>query len=151
MAFQKRYLDSEAAAEYLGFREGKAGAAQIRQMVHRNEIPHYKLGVRLRFDRLELDAWMAKQRVKMREMKAKAEAIISPDDRYMTIDEAARYLRLPFLTFERLVCHGTIPYLDYTGLRLRHTLRFDRKELDAWAQTKRAQPQQEQHIDTVQK
>lgn len=59
-----RYLNTESAAEYLGFGTGNKGAAIIRQMVHRREIPHYKIGVRLRFDVKAIDAWMERRRVK---------------------------------------------------------------------------------------
>lgn len=59
----RRYLDSAAAAEYLGFGTGERGANAIRQMVHRRQIAHIKLGARLRFDQKELDAWMAQHRV----------------------------------------------------------------------------------------
>jgi hypothetical protein len=38
------YVDSAAAAELLGFGTGKRGANAIRQLVHRREIPYYKLG-----------------------------------------------------------------------------------------------------------
>lgn len=62
-----RYLDSAAAAEYLGFGTGEKGAAVIRQMVHRKQIEHCKIGSRLRFDRVKLDAWMDKQRVPVKE------------------------------------------------------------------------------------
>jgi excisionase family DNA binding protein len=64
-----RYLNSEQAAEYLGFGSGKQGANAIRQLVHRQEIPHHKLGQRLRFDLKELDLWMAKHRVPVRTPK----------------------------------------------------------------------------------
>jgi hypothetical protein len=60
-----RYLDSAAAAEYLGFGTGKNAAANIRQLVHRRQIDYIKVGggPRLRFDVKALDAWMAKHRV----------------------------------------------------------------------------------------
>jgi excisionase family DNA binding protein len=59
-----RYLTSEQAARYLGFGEGERGANLIRQMVHKRQIEHIKLGTRLRFDIRTLDAWMATKRVK---------------------------------------------------------------------------------------
>ena len=67
-----RYLNSAAAAEYLGFGTGEQGAAIIRQMVHRRQIEHIKIagGARLRFDVKTLDAWMAKHRVPVREETA---------------------------------------------------------------------------------
>jgi excisionase family DNA binding protein len=64
MAVARRHLDSKDAANYLGFGEGAKGAAQIRQLVHRGEIPHHKVGARLRFDIKALDAWMAQKHVK---------------------------------------------------------------------------------------
>lgn len=61
-----RYLDSAAAAEYLGFGTGKRGRDAVRQLIHRRGIPHYKLGggKSLRFDQRELDNWMQRHRVK---------------------------------------------------------------------------------------
>ncbi len=62
-----RYLNSAAAAEYLGFGTGDKGAGIIRQLVHRREIPHAHVGSRLRFDVKALDAWMEKKRVPVKE------------------------------------------------------------------------------------
>lgn len=59
-----RYLSTEKAAEYLGFGTGKNAATAIRLMVHRRQIPFNKMGTRLRFDRVELDAWMKDNSVK---------------------------------------------------------------------------------------
>lgn len=66
----RRYLDSAAAAEYLGLGTGERGANNIRQMVHRRQIEYIKLGARLRFDIKTLDAWMAKQRVEIQHHSA---------------------------------------------------------------------------------
>jgi excisionase family DNA binding protein len=64
-----RYLNSAAAAEYLGFGTGANAAAAIRQLVHRRQIPFTRIGPKsLRFDVKELDAWMAKQRVSAKEV-----------------------------------------------------------------------------------
>ena len=60
----QRYLNSAQAAEYLGFGTGARGAGTIRVMVHRRQIEHIKIGARLRFDRLALDAWMRRLTVK---------------------------------------------------------------------------------------
>lgn len=64
-----RYLNSAAAAEYLGFGTGEKGAGIIRQMVHRRQIEYIKVagGARLRFDVKALDAWMLKHRVPVQE------------------------------------------------------------------------------------
>lgn len=35
----------------------------IYQKVHRHEIPHYKMGIRLLFKREEIDKWVEAQRV----------------------------------------------------------------------------------------
>lgn len=59
-----RYMNSETVAEYIDLGTGKQGAALIRQLVHRREIPFIKFGSRLRFDRLEIDKWMAQNAVK---------------------------------------------------------------------------------------
>jgi excisionase family DNA binding protein len=59
-----RYMDSAMAAEYLGLGTGARGANNIRQMVHRGEVPHAKIGTRLRFDRVEIDKWMARKVVR---------------------------------------------------------------------------------------
>lgn len=52
-AITPRYLNAEQAVIYLGFTSIHA----IRQLVHKREIPHFKVGARVRFDRLELDSW----------------------------------------------------------------------------------------------
>lgn len=62
-----RYLSSAAAAEYLGFGTGKNAQGIIRQLVHRKQIPHTRVGARLRFDVKALDAWMAKRHVPAQE------------------------------------------------------------------------------------
>ena len=63
-----RYLNSAAAAEYLGLGTGDLGAGIIRQMVHRRQIPYTKIGPkRLGFDVKALDAWLAKRSVPARE------------------------------------------------------------------------------------
>jgi excisionase family DNA binding protein len=61
-----RYLDSAAAAEYLGFGTGKKATDKVRQLVHRRHVPHFKLGggKALRFDAKELDTWMRRYRVR---------------------------------------------------------------------------------------
>jgi excisionase family DNA binding protein len=53
-----RYLTVDAAAEYLSLTP-KA----VRRMIERGDIPHYRVGARLRFDVTDLDAWMRKHRV----------------------------------------------------------------------------------------
>jgi excisionase family DNA binding protein len=50
-------------AEYLSLGAGKSGAAVVRQMVHRREIPHSRIGHRLRFDVIEIDKWIAANKV----------------------------------------------------------------------------------------
>lgn len=67
----KRYLNAAAAAEYLGYGTGEEGAATIRQLVHRRQIPFVKIGCHrnspLRFDVKALDAWMEKHRKSVQE------------------------------------------------------------------------------------
>ncbi len=58
-----RYMNSEMAAEYLGLGTGAKGANLLRQMVHKRQVGFIKLGSRLRFDRVELDKWMAEHKV----------------------------------------------------------------------------------------
>ncbi len=53
-----RYLDVAGAMEYLTLSE-----RAIRTMVARQEIPHIKVGTRLRFDVQDLDLWMRRQRI----------------------------------------------------------------------------------------
>lgn len=53
-----RYLDVAGTAEYLTLSEDA-----VRVMVKRQEIPHIKVGRRLRFDIQDLDLWMRRQRV----------------------------------------------------------------------------------------
>jgi len=54
----QRYLDVEGVANYTC-----STPLSIRQKVHLKQIPHLKRGRRVLFDRLEIDAWLAKQRV----------------------------------------------------------------------------------------
>lgn len=53
-----RYLDVAGTAEYLSMSEDT-----VRSMVKRQEIPHIKVGRRLRFDIQDLDLWMRRQRI----------------------------------------------------------------------------------------
>lgn len=54
-----KLLDYEQAAAYLSVPVGT-----LRAMVHRKTIPHHRLGPRtVRFDRADLDAWLALHRV----------------------------------------------------------------------------------------
>lgn len=54
-----KLLDYEEAAAYLALPIGT-----LRAMVHRKTIPHHRLGPRtVRFDRADLDAWLASHRV----------------------------------------------------------------------------------------
>lgn len=63
MAITPRYLDTEHAAEYLGYGTGLRGQARVRVLVHRRQIPFSKIGTTLRFDRQELDKFMAARTV----------------------------------------------------------------------------------------
>jgi excisionase family DNA binding protein len=53
-----RYLDVDAAAEYLG-----VSVSFIRRLVLERRVRYYKLGKYLRFDPADLDALVAKTRV----------------------------------------------------------------------------------------
>lgn len=55
-----RYLNVEAAAAYLGDTEWA-----LRHKVQRREIPFIKDGRRIKFDRHDLDAHMARHRVEV--------------------------------------------------------------------------------------
>ena len=56
---QPKLLDYGQAAAHLALPIGT-----LRAMVHRKTIPHYRIGPRtVRFDRADLDAWLAAQRV----------------------------------------------------------------------------------------
>lgn len=61
-----RYMNSETVAEYMDLGTGKKGAALVRQLVHRREIPFIKIGSRLRFDRLEIDRLMTEHTTQIR-------------------------------------------------------------------------------------
>jgi hypothetical protein len=68
----QRYLNAAAAAEYLGYGTGETGAATIRQLVHRRQVPFIKVGKfrnsPLRFDVKALDAWLDKHRNQVQEI-----------------------------------------------------------------------------------
>lgn len=55
---QKGMLSSEEAARFLGVTND-----HVRRMASRREIPHYKMGKYLRFDRLDLEEWMRQERI----------------------------------------------------------------------------------------
>ena len=55
---EQRYLNVGEVADYT-----RSTPMSIRQQVHLRQIPHLKRGRRVLFDRLEIDAWLAKQRV----------------------------------------------------------------------------------------
>lgn len=50
----RRYLDADAAAEYLGMPSAEA----VRRAAQRRLLPYCKVGRKLVFDRAKLDAWM---------------------------------------------------------------------------------------------
>lgn len=52
-AIQARYLDVDGAATYLGVKE-----RQVRSLVYRRQIPFTKVGRLVRFDIVQLDAWL---------------------------------------------------------------------------------------------
>lgn len=49
-----RYLTLSQLAEDYGFKPSR-----IRYLVHTRQIPHLKIGQSLRFDRIEVDRWLA--------------------------------------------------------------------------------------------
>jgi len=59
MQKQKRYLNTREAAEEYGWPSDKALWAAAAKP---GGPPHMKIGKNLRFDRVEMDAWMAAQR-----------------------------------------------------------------------------------------
>ena len=54
----QRYMDVKEVAEYT-----RSTPLSVRQQVHLRQIPHLKRGRRVLFDRLEIDAWLERQRV----------------------------------------------------------------------------------------
>lgn len=58
----KRYLVAADAAEYLGL-----STEALYTRTRRGEIPHIRMGRRLRWDMQDLDLWMRRQRVDARE------------------------------------------------------------------------------------
>jgi excisionase family DNA binding protein len=58
-------LKTPDAAAHLGITEWL-----LLELVRRGEIAHYKVGKRFEFDRADLDAWIAAQRVPAREPAA---------------------------------------------------------------------------------
>jgi len=59
MTTPKRFLNSREAAEEFGWPTVKALQTAVTRP---NGPPHMKIGKNLRFDRLEMEAWMAAQR-----------------------------------------------------------------------------------------
>ena len=57
----RRFLDVKEAAEYLGL-----AASTLYTMVSQRRIPYTKMGRCTKFDRLELDQWIASHAVKVR-------------------------------------------------------------------------------------
>jgi excisionase family DNA binding protein len=61
----QRFLDVKEAAEYLGL-----ATSTLYTMVSQRRIPYIKMGRRTKFDRLELDKWIARHSVKVRRLFA---------------------------------------------------------------------------------
>jgi excisionase family DNA binding protein len=55
---KKRLLIVKEASEYLGITENA-----LYCMVYRRQIPFVKIGKRLRFDKIDLDKWIEKQKI----------------------------------------------------------------------------------------
>jgi len=55
---EKRLLTIKEASEYLGI-----SVKGIYNMVNRRQIPFIKIGGRLRFDKIDLDNWIEKQKI----------------------------------------------------------------------------------------
>ncbi len=55
---EKRLLTIKEASEYLGI-----SVKGIYNMVNRRQIPFIKIGGRLRFDKIDLDNWVEKQKI----------------------------------------------------------------------------------------
>jgi putative molybdopterin biosynthesis protein len=55
---EKRLLTIKEASEYLGITENA-----LYCMVYRRQIPFVKIGKRLRFDKIDLDKWIEKQKI----------------------------------------------------------------------------------------
>jgi len=60
----KKYLTAKETAEYLNMPR-----ATLYGLTSRKEIPHFKRGTVLMFDRLELDDWMRQQSVPVKLMR----------------------------------------------------------------------------------
>lgn len=56
----KELMSSEAAAEYLAIT-----SRHLRDLVARRDIPYFKVGRLLRFDRRELDKWLDENKVEV--------------------------------------------------------------------------------------
>jgi excisionase family DNA binding protein len=58
-------IDYSAAAEILG-----VGVGTLRSMVHRKQVPHIRMGLKLvRFDRDELEQWLRSRSVPANESR----------------------------------------------------------------------------------
>ena len=55
---EKRWLTIKDLSNYIDLSE-KA----IRNMIWRGQLPHIKIGRRVRFDRFEIDRWLEKQKI----------------------------------------------------------------------------------------
>jgi excisionase family DNA binding protein len=55
---EKRLLTIKEASEYLGITENA-----LYCMVYRRQIPFVKIGKRLRFDKIDSDKWIEKQKI----------------------------------------------------------------------------------------
>jgi len=55
---KKRLLIVKEASEYLGITENA-----LYCMVYRRQIPFVKIGKRLKFDKIDLDKWIEKQKI----------------------------------------------------------------------------------------
>ena len=51
---EKRFLNSKELAHYLGLKE-----PTIRDWIRQKRIPFHKLGKSIRFDRLQIESWLA--------------------------------------------------------------------------------------------
>ena len=61
----KRFLDVKEAAEYLGL-----AISTVYTMASQRRIPYTKMGRCTKFDRVELDSWIAGHSVKVRRLFA---------------------------------------------------------------------------------
>jgi excisionase family DNA binding protein len=67
------YLSIKEASKYLGMKE-----STLYSMVEEKEIPHFRIGRRIRFKVADLDAWMVERRVESVDVDKEVHKILTP-------------------------------------------------------------------------